>query len=137
MLLGPDAPVEVLPERAHHMMNCWDFYKPVGWKDNFPLMRDGAHSIDCYMQCLDGCQERLTDLLLPRAGGEEQYNLVEANDYFVAHCTSVYLCKRAFKRICENAFAKTGEKLPLQKQMALFTQKVLPTIKLTKRIGSR
>ena len=55
LLIGPNAAVEVLPERAHHMLNTWDFYKPVGWKDGFPLMLDGSYSIDCYLECLDAC----------------------------------------------------------------------------------
>ena len=36
---------------------------------------------------------------------------MEDNDFFVNHCTSTYLCKRAFKRVCENAYPKSDEKV--------------------------
>jgi len=134
MLVGPDAPLEILPERAHWMLNTWDFYKPVGWKDNYPLMRDGAYSIDCYMKCLDGCQNGLVNRLQATPEAESQKNLVTGNDYFVHHCTSTYLCKRAFKRICENAFPKGT--LSMTQQLKYFNDKANPACLLTKRIGS-
>lgn len=84
ILLGPDAPLVLDLSRGSHMINTLDFYKPVvislsfsiilqgfasasnkcsplhawcsqGWDDPFPLMRDGAYSIDCYMTCLANC----------------------------------------------------------------------------------
>lgn len=125
MLVGPDAPVVMLPERGSHMINAWDFYKPVGWKDSYPLMRDGQHSIDVYMQCLDGCQQALTR----RLGG---IDLLRQDDYFVFHCTSTYLCKRGFDRLVRN----TGPGLSLSEQRTLYQQKVHPGTLLTKQIGS-
>jgi hydroxymethylglutaryl-CoA synthase len=159
MLVGPDAPVVLAPERASHMIHSWDFYKPVGWKDSFPLMRDGKYSIECYMGCLDGCYKSLCNRvygdeatgrapapdLAPEAGGTG--NLVRDHGYFVNHCTSTYLCKRAFKRVCENAFTEGGVAgdgvngggkmtIRLKEQLDLYTAKAEPTTLLTKRIGS-
>jgi len=159
MLVGADASLVVEPERASYMMHTWDFYKPVGWKDAFPLMRDGKHSIDCYMQCLDGCAASLSKKLSKssssgstKSRSEEKQttsnnnnsnndnnvltdvNLVKENDYFVFHCTSTYLCKRGFKRLCDVSYP-TGS-LSLKDQLALYTSRAEPATWFTKRIGS-
>merc|ERR1712032_603434 len=42
----------------------------------------------------------------------------------------------AFKRICENAFDKKGNKLSLSMQMKLYDRKAHPGTLITKRIGS-
>jgi len=144
MLIGPDAPLEVLPERANHFMNTHDFYKPVAWKDPYPLMRDGKHSIDCYMACLEGCFNRISNAIgtsqstsTAPSSEEKPYNLVTQNDYFVYHCTSTYLCKRAFKKTCELAYpADKGQALKLKEQQDLYLQKCEPGCMITKRIGS-
>ena len=77
MLLGPDAPLVLDPVRGSHMIDTLDFYKPVGWADPFPLMRDGAYSIDCYMSCLTNCIQRLEE-----QKGEKGY-VMNKCDYFV------------------------------------------------------
>lgn len=127
MLIGPDAPLVMYPERSTHMMHTWDFYKPVGWKDSYPLMRDGKHSIDVYMQSLDQCQEQLTQKL----GG---LCPVQHHDYLVFHCTSVYLCKRAFERMVANS--PTLREISLQSRQQLYQAKTYPSTLLTRRIGS-
>jgi 3-hydroxy-3-methylglutaryl-CoA-synthase len=148
MLLGPNAPVVLENERATCMINSWDFYKPVGWKDAYPLMPDGKHSVDCYMSCLDMCYKKMTERVYKDTTG----NLVEDNDFFVNHCTSTYLCKRAFKRVCENAYPRSpGDKaegvfgttgpaggftLKLKEQQQLYEQKAEPATWITKRVGS-
>ena len=71
-------------------------------------MPDGKHSVDCYMACLDMCYNELSTKVAANGGNG---NLVEDNDFFVNHCTSTYLCKRAFKRVCENAYPKSDEKV--------------------------
>jgi phthiocerol/phenolphthiocerol synthesis type-I polyketide synthase C len=147
MLVSRDAAVQMMPHRASHMLHTWDFYKPVGWKDSFPLMRDGKHSIDCYMECLDGCYRGVVKRVYgePEASKDKalqpaEYakvaggNLVQDTDYFVNHCTSTYLCKRAFKRTCENAFPPGG--LKLRDQQTLYTEKVCPSTQITKKVGS-
>ena len=126
MLIGPDAALTMYPERSSHMMHTWDFYKPVGWKDSYPLMRDGKHSIDVYMESLDGCQQRLTEKLKGQC-------LLQSHDYFVFHCTSVYLCKRAFDQVVANSSLK---ELSLRERQRLYQEKVLPSTMLTRRIGS-
>ena len=67
-------------------------------------MPDGKHSVDCYMACLDMCYNKLSTKVAANGGSG---NLVEDNDFFVNHCTSTYLCKRAFKRVCEKAYPST------------------------------
>jgi hydroxymethylglutaryl-CoA synthase len=147
LLLGPDAPVVLERERATCMINSWDFYKPVGWKDAYPMMPDGKHSIDCYMACLDMCYRKLSEKVYQGQPG----NLVEDHDYFVHHCTSTYLCKRAFKRVCENAYPKSDEivegifgtvgpaggmAIKLKEQQTLYENKAEPATLITKRVGS-
>ena len=125
MLIGPHAPMVMQRERASHIMHTWDFYKPVGWKDSFPLMRDGKHSIDVYLTCLDGCQKALTQKL-------GISNLLRHDDYFVFHCTSTYLCKRAFDYLATNA----EPDLSLKERQALYQQKTNPSSLITQQIGS-
>ncbi|MGD1913795.1 MAG: hydroxymethylglutaryl-CoA synthase [Rivularia sp. (in: cyanobacteria)] len=125
ILVGADAPIVMQPERASHVMNTWDFYKPVGWKDSFPLMRDGKQSIDAYMTCLDGCQKALTEKL-------GISNLLRHDDYFIFHCTSTYLCKRGFDRLAANA----EPEISLKERQALYKQKTNPSSLITKQIGS-
>ncbi|WP_256679948.1 type I polyketide synthase [Pseudomonas sp. Q1] len=125
MLVGPNAALVMKPERATHMLHRWDFYKPVGWQDPFPLMRDGKHSIDVYTACLDGCQKLLTQ----RMGTD---GLLRQHDHFVFHCTSTYLVKRAFDRIIENE----EPRLTLREKRTLFETMVQPSTLLTRQIGS-
>ena len=126
MLIGPDADLAMEPERGSHMMDTWDFYKPVGWKDPYPLMRDGKHSIDVYMACLDGAQRLLTDKL-----GVD--SLLRHDDFFVFHCTSTYLCRRAFDRLVANS--EPGG-IALAEKIGLYKEKVEPGTLLTKQLGS-
>ncbi|MGN6323458.1 MAG: hydroxymethylglutaryl-CoA synthase [Dyella sp.] len=124
MLIGPDAALVMKPERASHMLHRWDFYKPVGWADPFPLMRDGKHSIDLYTACLDACQRGLSE----RLGS----GLLGTHDHFVFHCTSTYLIKRAFDRVIENE----APALSLREKRAMFETMVQPSTYLTRQIGS-
>ncbi|GAB2576254.1 hypothetical protein GCM10027066_19050 [Dyella jejuensis] len=123
MLVGPDASLVMLPERASHMLHRWDFYKPVGWPKPFPLM-DGRHSIDVYLSCLDGCQKKLAE----RTGQA----LIGEHDYFVFHCTSTYLIKRAFDRLVHNERPAASR---IDKQN-LFDAMVQPGTVLTRQLGS-
>ena len=72
------------------------------------------------MSCLDGCYKSMCNRVygdaatgrtpapdLTQESGATG-NLVRDHDFFVNHCTSTYLCKRAFKRVCENAFTEGG-----------------------------
>ena len=126
MLIGPDADLAMQPERGSHMMDTWDFYKPVGWKDPYPLMRDGKHSIDVYMACLDGAQQALSQRL--GIG-----SLLRHDDFFIFHCTSAYLCRRAFDRLAANS--EPGG-IPLAEKIRLYEEKAKPGTLLTKQLGS-
>ena len=126
MLIGPDADLAMEPERGSHMMDTWDFYKPVGWKDPYPLMRDGKHSIDVYMACLDGAQQALSK----RLGIS---SLLRHDDFFIFHCTSAYLCRRAFDRLAANS--EPGG-IPLAEKIRLYEEKAKPGTLLTKQLGS-
>jgi thioester reductase-like protein len=136
ILVGPNAPVVLEPERASCMLNTWDFYKPVGWKDSYPLMRDGKHSIDCYMQCLDTCYQNMSKRIYGEDDEEAANKLIKDNAYFVNHCTSTYLCKRAFKRSCENGYPKSSGGIRLREQQELYVKKAEPSTWITKRVGS-
>jgi thioester reductase-like protein len=127
MLVGRGAALEVAVGRGHHFLDTTDFYKPVGWKDPFPLMRDGQYSIECYMQCLEGCYASLARQL-----GQE--DVLAGVDYCVFHCTSVYLCKRAFKKLASLSASTRG--LGLGGQLAAYERMVQPSTVATSRIGS-
>lgn len=52
MLIGPDAALRMLRQRASCVLNRFDFLKPVGWHSMAPIL-DGAYSIECYMECTE------------------------------------------------------------------------------------
>ena len=117
ILLGADAPLVLEPLRGSHMIHTTDFYKPTGWADPYPLMRDGAHSIECYMECLAQCLQRIEE------GKGSPGWVVNNVDYFVNHCTSTYLCKRAFMKTLELHEASVGKKLGLKQRAELYEAK--------------
>lgn len=93
-------------------------------------MRDGAHSIECYMTCLANCIQRVEE-----AKGQPGY-VLNCVDFFVNHCTSVYLCKRAFMKTVEVHESATGQKFGLKERAEMYETKGAPATRLTKRIGS-
>jgi 3-hydroxy-3-methylglutaryl CoA synthase/enoyl-CoA hydratase/carnithine racemase/acyl carrier protein len=125
MLIGPDAALVMRAERASQMLHTWDFYKPMGWRDGFPLMPDGKRSIDVYMACLDGCQRALSKRLGSRG-------LLCQHDYFVFHCSSTYLVKRAFYQLVNNE----APEMSLEDKRLMFEKMVEPSTLLTRVIGS-
>jgi len=135
MLVGRDSPLVLASERASHSISTWDFYKPAGWKNNFPIMLDGAHSVDCYMECLDGCQQALTHKMKKTpslSGSDQDQNILSEHDFYIFHCTSVYLCKRGFDRLVANS----GQKTSIKGRAELYERKTEPGCKITKRNGS-
>ena len=98
----------------------------MGWKDPYPLMRDGEYSIDVYIACLDGAQKALSN----RLGVS---SILHHDDFFVFHCTSTYLCRRAFDRLVANS---EPDGIPLSERLRLYQEKVHPGTLLTKQIGS-
>ncbi|KAK3254043.1 hypothetical protein CYMTET_36729, partial [Cymbomonas tetramitiformis] len=125
MLVGPDAPVQMESVRVTHMMNRWDFFKPVGWKTMAAVV-DGPHSMDMYMECLDSCQQQLTE----RCG---LANIVDDHDYLVYHLgSSPKFVRKAFTRTMANIHGKdVNEELVKQ----AFDEKVAPSLELAARIG--
>ena len=87
-------------------------------------MRDGSHSIDVYMACLTGCHEALV-----KKRGE---NLLNTHDHVVFHCTSTYLCRRAFDHFCQ----LSQPDISLKDRLSLYNTMTEPTTRLTKQIGS-
>ena len=47
VLLGPEAVIELQRERVSHILDRWDFYKPVGWHEMAPIV-DGLYSVDVH-----------------------------------------------------------------------------------------
>jgi len=103
----------------------------------------------CFTVLRDGCAENLAKKLAKNTTSEKKSennesgemksgsvstNLVNDNDFFVFHCTSTYLFKRGFKRLCDISFP-TGT-LSLKDQLTLFTSRAEPATWFTKRIGS-
>jgi len=81
VLVGPDGPLEIQRERVSHVLNRWDFYKPIGWHEMAPIV-DGPYSIEVYFSCLDSCQRQLGE----RVGYS---NMIESHDYIVYHLGGV------------------------------------------------
>ena len=88
------------------------------------------------MQCLDLCYQNLSKRVYGKDDTQAPNKLVKDNAYFVNHCTSTYLCKRAFKRTCENGFPKESGGIRLKEQQQLYVQKAEPSTWITKRVGS-
>ena len=139
MLVGVDAALVLERERASHMLDRWDFYKPWGWHEMAPVV-DAPGSIDVYYECLDACQQQLLEKRgLP--------NIIESADYCVFHLGSgPKFVKHAFERCVANAYgfdeppggARTKSYdgvLSPERLMRLFEEKVAPTLRLATRIG--
>lgn len=144
MLVGPGAPLEILPEKGYHMIDTWDFFKPPHSEE--PVMPNPAESVDCYMTCLKGSYRALVKQIHEQESNhkaneldpttlENDYNLDQSVDYFVSHATSTYLIKRAYKCFCELSYQKSAS-LTLKEQLNLHEVKTDPGTKITKRIGS-
>ncbi|KAK8795664.1 hypothetical protein WA158_000321 [Blastocystis sp. Blastoise] len=128
MLIGPNAPLSIESTRYSYMNSTWDFYKPVGWHEAAPVF-NGPISVDCYQNAITSCirgfkakqsQQGIQDLLL------NQF------DYFIFHCTSVYLIKRGFNLLCK----EEQSTLNLKEKQQMFTKKVEPSTLACKQIGS-
>lgn len=138
MLVGVDAPLAFERERAAHMINRWDFYKPWGWHEMAPIV-DGPGSIDVYYECLDGCQRDLME----RRGIS---NVIEESDFCIFHLGSgPKFVKHAFERCQANAMGwhaanhgrtkKYDGRLAADETTLLFDKKVAPSLRLAARIG--
>nr|AKG25413.1 putative polyketide synthase [Hematodinium sp. SG-2015] len=138
MLIGRDAPLVMLPEHASHMANTWDFYKPVNWPTMHAVMKDGKHSVDCYIACLDNCQQRLSDKITRKAGGDSGgvIDHLRSTDHILFHCTSIYLCRRGFDRWYRNACSVVGKPVALKERQDAYERMCLPSTYITENNGS-
>ena len=92
VLAGPDAPLQLERERVTHILDHWDFYKPIGWHSMAPIV-DGPYSIEVYFSCLDACSRQLKE----RVG---YGNAIEDHDFLVFHLGSgPKFVKHAFERM--------------------------------------
>ena len=82
-LIGKNATLEVLPERASAIRNRWDFWKPVGWESMAPLM-DGPMSKRMYIEAM----QNALDLLASKTGFKSRAELLNDSDALVAHLGS-------------------------------------------------
>ena len=137
ILVGPDAPLRFERERVTHIVDRWDFYKPIGWPTMAPIV-DGPGSIDVYFSCMDACQRQITQ----RVG---YANNVEDHDYLVYHLGSgPKFVKHCFERTVANAYhdSQEGKKkgrrslvVSASQQDHIFDAKVAPSLVLASRIG--
>lgn len=128
MLVGPGG--MVLEQRSSAALHVWDFFKPAGWPRCTPVMPDGKHSVDCYMQALDVCQQGLEQKL--------HKSVLDHVDHMVFHCTSAYLCKRGFERVYKRHVTEWQAKkgVSIKARQDAYDAKVLPSTVVTKRNGS-
>ena len=113
MLIGPNAPFVVEPERATFMKHSWDFYRPIGWKNNDAIVDwDGA--TDQHEEALVSCQESFSS----QHGTEDLLSLF---DYAAFHCNAPYHAKRSFRLMCESI---AGEQLSRAEHERLYLRHV-------------
>jgi len=135
MLIGPDAPLTILPERYSYFEDESDFFKPTTLKaHHHPVMpKGGQHSVACYEKALVHCYSGLKTVL----GG---VNLVEQCDFIAAHSTSVYLIKRAFRSLVDTEYgvgsSNPSNSVSLAKRNEWFSAKVDPSTHACKLVGS-
>ncbi|KAL9051279.1 MAG: hypothetical protein Q9162_006122 [Coniocarpon cinnabarinum] len=58
MLVGPDAPLTLLPERGSYMAHAYDFYK-ADLTSEYPIV-DGQYSLRSYAEALDNCYKNFS-----------------------------------------------------------------------------
>lgn len=101
MLVGPDAPIAMLPERATHASHVWDFFKPDHTVE-YPVV-NGAESQACYYRALDDVYMRLADQLSSHgpegAEGNQAVFTVDAPDYYCFHAPYNKLVQKSFARL--------------------------------------
>ena len=159
MQIGPDAALQFERERCTHIIDRWDFYKPIGWDSMAPIV-DGPGSIDVYFSCMDSCQRQLTQVRDAAPAQPSLFhpmdpaifsqrvgygNAIEDHDYLLYHLGSgPKFVKHCFERTCANHFGDPQEgkkKGPAVKiisktmQDELFERKCTPSLVLASRIG--
>lgn len=123
MLIGPNAPLSMEGKRVSHMIDEWDFYKPIGWPSMGPLM-DGQRSKDVYFDSLATCQQRFQV-----ANG---VSFVQDHEALVFHLGGGYkFVKHAFA----HAMKSEGMKCTDDNVQCEFQRLVEPSLRAAVRIG--
>jgi hydroxymethylglutaryl-CoA synthase len=98
LLIGGNAPLVVLPDRATHATHVWDFFKPDPAVE-YPVV-DGASSQACYYQALEDVYVRLADRLSITTSSEKaRMFTVETPDYYCFHAPYNKLVQKSFARL--------------------------------------
>ena len=82
MLVGPNAAYVIESERATFIKHSWDFYRPIGWKNNDALMDIDA-ATDQYEEALASCQSGFSSQIGTN-------DLLSLYDYAAFHCNAPY-----------------------------------------------
>ncbi|ORX59979.1 hypothetical protein BCR36DRAFT_316229 [Piromyces finnis] len=98
LLIGPNANLVVEPERGIFSNSTFDFYKPYGYKNHYPVV-DGKYSIDCYLSSLKSCYEQLKK----KTGSETEFL---DHQFSVFHNSSVSLTRKGFNTLIEQEISK-------------------------------
>lgn len=123
-LVYPDAPVWHQGVRATCILHRFDFFKPVGWHAMAPIV-DGKYSIECYMQSIDLCCQKMREKL----GGE---SLLKHADYNVFHTGGGYhVVRKAFERLLRAEEPSSSK----DQRQQYFDQYCAPSTHLLRVIG--
>jgi len=98
ILIGPNANLVVEPNRGIFSKSTFDFYKPYGYKNHYPVV-DGKYSIDCYLSSLKSCYENLKK----KTGSETEFL---DHQFGVFHNSSVSLTRKGFNLLIEEEISK-------------------------------
>ncbi|OUM63664.1 hypothetical protein PIROE2DRAFT_43254 [Piromyces sp. E2] len=98
LLIGPNANLVVEPDRGIFSNSTFDFYKPYGYKNHYPVV-DGKYSIECYLNSLNSCYEQLKK----KTGSETEFL---DHQFGVFHNSSVSLTRKGFNSLIEKEISK-------------------------------
>jgi len=98
LLIGPNANLVVEPDRGIFSNSTFDFYKPYGYKNHYPVV-DGKYSIDCYLSSLKSCYEDLKK----KTGSETEFL---DHQFGVFHNSSVSLTRKGYNMLIEKELPK-------------------------------
>jgi acyl transferase domain-containing protein/3-hydroxy-3-methylglutaryl CoA synthase/7-keto-8-aminopelargonate synthetase-like enzyme/enoyl-CoA hydratase/carnithine racemase/NADPH:quinone reductase-like Zn-dependent oxidoreductase len=98
VLIGPNANLVVEPNRGIFSNSTFDFYKPYGYKNHYPVV-DGKYSIKCYLDSLKSCYEDLKK----KTKSETEFL---DHQFGVFHNSSVSLTRKGFNTLMEMEIPK-------------------------------
>ena len=95
MMIGPDAPIALEPDRSSYFEHAYDFYKP-NMESEYPVV-DGHLSITCYLRALDHCYQGFLKQWEQRHS--KNFDLLHDTNYVAFHTPFVKLTRKAFARL--------------------------------------